>query len=140
MTVNIALLLATVAGVATNYTADAHYGNPLFCDTWDTELAYNENTNFVAIPVSWYESGDWSCFDDVIITFEDGTRLYSKALDAGPFGSNFVDIKGELVPIVVDIPSHEWSYKGISARASILNVSLVNRMLQQNTKIGYKWH
>ena len=136
MSIRIALLLATVAGMATTYTTEKHYGKPLYCDTWQTDLAYNENTNFVAIPVSWYESGDWQCGDLVVIEFENGDSLLSYALDAGPFGDKFVVKYGEFVPIIVDVPSHEWPYSGISTGASILNVSLANRMLT-DSKVDY---
>lgn len=135
MTVKAALLIAALSGVVTYYPADVYGGNPLYCDTWETELEYNESLSFVALPIG----ANWLCGDLVVIRFLDGTRIITRALDSGTFKDNCVlHDNGECVPILADLPEHLWPYdtKYLSARASILNVSLINRLLE-DAKIGY---
>lgn len=136
MSITLALLLASLSGVVTMYD-NSHAGNPLYCDTGCTNLTYRDDLSFVAIPVELYSQG-WLCGDDIIIFSDGGKRLYSKSYDAGPFGNNCVmQENGECLPILADIPEHLWPYNGISKAASILNVSLANRMIHKDCKVQY---
>jgi hypothetical protein len=116
------------------YQKDDYGDKVLYCDTIDTELYYTDDLAFVALP----QGTDWMCGDFVVIDFLDGTRIKALALDSGPFKDNCVmHDNGECVPIIVDIPTHLWPYDGaISARATMLNISLLNRMLT-DSQVGY---
>lgn len=137
MSIQAVLILATVAGVGTMYTAEQHQGNPLWCDRWDNDLSYRDDLSFVAIPPSYYENG-WQCGDLLIVDFGD-KKLVTYALDSGFLDNKYVMIDGKLVPIVVDVPEHLFPFDGTSHRATVKNISLANRMLL-DAKIGYLLH
>jgi len=120
--------LILMIGVATTYTSIEHAGNPLFCDTAETWLHYNKQTNFIAIPVGLYKRG-YQCGDLIKITFPDGNIIWARSYDAGPFGDFAVrQPDGTLLSIVVDIPEHIWPYEGTSHPATIINVDFLKRI------------
>lgn len=128
------VIMLTVSGMATNYQAPEHLGNPLYCDR-GCGLVYDESINFAAIPVSWY-SGDWDCGDTLIVDFG-SKRIETKALDAGAFERNCIQLENECIPIVIDLPDHNWTFDGISHRVKVLNLSLLNRIVPNNCKVDY---
>lgn len=130
------LALVTVLGMATTYTTDAHYDNPLFCDNGITDLTFDGKSNFVAIPSSWY-SGDYQCGDELWLFFTDGQTMKTYALDAGPLEDYSVFVNGRYIPIVVDVPDYLKPFNGLSSEVVMVNVSLLNRMLPQSESFGY---
>jgi hypothetical protein len=135
ITITKIIRLILLIGIATVYTVQDYGDKVLYCDDGNTELYYTDDYAFVALP----QGTDWMCGDFVVIDFLDGTRIKALALDSGPFKDNCVmHDNGECVPIIVDIPTHLWPYENaISARATMLNVSLLNRELGGMAMVGY---
>lgn len=95
--------------MATFYPSERFAGRPLYCDQFlGGGLVYDvETTPWVALDVTWYETGRAHCGDEVVLLFEDGTALRLQALDAGVFysGDYWVATWPE-EKIVADLPEH----------------------------------
>ena len=124
-------LFIILIGVATMYGGVEYEGNPLFCDTWDTELSFcvEAEEAWIAIPVELYDQG-WQCGDDVYVTFTDlGVTRKFKAYDAGYLSDyrteNYPDLS-----IVADVPEYYWPSDedvGTPTRVRVFNLSLYKR-------------
>lgn len=118
----------TLVGAITTYSAGTYAGQPLYCGG-----LYEESENFIALPVSLYESDQVQCGDVVRVTIN-GVSFWSLAMDAGPFGHLRVDQWN--ANIVADVPEHLWPGPGISASGSVFNLSAFNREMS-DCKMGH---
>lgn len=117
--INLLRLTLQLTGVATYYTDE--YTGPLYCDRGEGLTFSRETEPWVAVADWMYQTGLIKCHDLLLITFEDGTTLSAKALDAGPFSKYWVeDFKN--LPIIVDIPEHLWPFKTMSGIVKVLNL------------------
>lgn len=126
-------LLATillVTGAATAYGGPEHLGQPLYCDTRSTLIFGRVHTPFVAVDVSEYHSGRVQCGDWIRIRFANGHTLDAQALDAGYLYRYRVEQWN--APIVVDIPFEFKRFPGISAPATVINLSAVRRVYTES--------
>jgi hypothetical protein len=116
-------------GVMATAYAGPFVGQPLYCDRGDG-LIYDESTTpWVALDVSEYQSGRAQCGDQILVRFEDGSQLQALALDAGPLYPHYIAHTGR--PIAVDIPAHLFTQPGISAPATVINVSASQRAIEK---------
>lgn len=114
----------TLAGVITTY-AGKYVGQPLYCDR-GTGMIYAADLDFIALPVSEFESGRAECGDQVRVVVN-GQAFYARSLDAGPLENYHVEQFGDL-PIVADVPAHLWQFApDISGAGSVFNESAFNR-------------
>lgn len=127
-----------MGGMATIYTGYA--GAPLYCDGRISEpgslLFDTVDQPWVALDVSEYTSGRARCGDEILVRFPptqtsglpgkaETHTLRARALDAGPLYPFVIADTG--LPIVVDIPAHHAPFPGLSAPATIVNVSAIRR-------------
>jgi len=118
--VNAVLLI----GILTTY-AGSYVGEPLYCDN-GSGMIYAADLDFIALPVSEYESGRAVC-GDLVRVVVNGRSFYAQALDAGPLEKYRVEQFGDL-PIVGDVPEHLWEFApDISGVGSVFNESAFNR-------------
>ncbi|MFN2230464.1 MAG: hypothetical protein ACK2VA_11895 [Anaerolineae bacterium] len=125
-------------GMATTYTGYA--GAPLYCDgriSQPGSLLFDTVAEpWVALDVSEYTSGRARCGDEILVRFPPTQTsglpgkaeihtLRARALDAGPLYPFVIADTG--LPIVVDIPAHHAPFPGLSAPATIVNVSAIRR-------------
>jgi hypothetical protein len=125
-------------GMATIYTGYA--GAPLYCDgriSQPGSLLFDTVAEpWVALDVSEYTSGRARCGDEILVRFPptqtsdlpgkaENHTLRARALDAGPLYPFVIADTG--LPIVVDIPAHHAPFPGLSAPATIVNVSAIHR-------------
>ncbi len=100
---------AIYEGVATYYPASRFEGQPLYCDQFlGGGLTYSqENMPFIAMPLSWYQSGLVECGNTVTLVFEDGQARQYIALDSGMFYDKgyYVNTWPRL-PILADLPEY----------------------------------
>lgn len=92
-------------GVVTYYSIARFESQPLYCGG---DLTYaQENMPFIAMPLSWYQSGLVECGDTVTLVFEDRQAGQYTALDSGMFydGNYWVSTWPEL-PIIADLPEY----------------------------------
>ena len=114
-------------GVATVYE-EPYVGMPLYCDS-GIGLRYKENApSWVALDITWYESGQVRCGDTITI-WGDGWSYTGLALDAGRFHGKWIEDWPEL-PIVADLPKFRAPFEGLSARVRVVNVSAVKRAME----------
>ena len=107
------------SGIATMYHEP---GQPLYCDAGNG-LLYSPTTQpWIALPVTWYQTGQVTCGDHMRLTFPDGQTLIGRALDAGNLHLYHIAEKPKLA-IIADVPRHLWTQKGISAHVQLLNLT-----------------
>ena len=119
------LPLVTHCGVATQYTADEHAGNPLICDR-DGTLLYDESLpfNWVALPVDRL-----GCWHRVTVYPRGWEPFDAYALDSGDLGSR--TFRGGL-PVVVDVPSHIATWHSPVPEACVVDWSaLANECIKR---------
>lgn len=117
-----------LSGAATGY-APGFYGEPLYCDRGNGLIFGEVDTPFVALDVSEYHSGRAQCGDLIRLTFADGSHLEAQALDAGNLYRYRVD---ELrAYIIVDVPFQFAPFPGLSALATIRNLSAFRRLADE---------
>jgi len=114
------LPLVTHCGVATQYMAEEHAGQPLICDRGDG-LVYDENNPFawVALQLDTFE-----CWDRVTLYVDDWPDLDAFALDSGALDSR--TFRGGL-PVVADAPEHLAIWKNSVPEACVVNWSALAR-------------
>lgn len=113
-------MITLLTGVATMYAGVV--GAPLYCDTWDTDLAYAETTlPWVAIDVNLY--GGWASCGDEILLLGDGWSLLARAWDAGPLSRYYVADFGPSLRIIADVPKHLAPFPGLSSKVTMVNLS-----------------
>jgi hypothetical protein len=138
--------IPTMVGMATICTG--YTGAPLYCDgrisTPGTLLFHTACTEpgecvtepWVALDITEYTSGRAHCGDEILLRFPHGSTsvlpgeaethtLRARALDAGPlYPYSIADTR---LPIIVDLPAHYAPFQGLSAPATIVNVSAIRR-------------
>lgn len=114
------------AGVATIY---AEIGQPLYCDRGNGWVYAERTPPWVALPVTWYESGLARCGDTVTL-WGDGWSGRYLALDAGPLEGHYVEDWPDL-PIVADVPEFLAEFDGLSARVRVVNTSAIKRGMEE---------
>jgi hypothetical protein len=122
-------------GMATVYTG--YSAAPLYCDgriTPPGTLLFDAvHVPWVALDVSEYTSHRAHCGDEILLrltlTLPAGEKeihtLRARALDAGPLYPYLIADTG--LPIIVDIPAHYAPFPGLSAPATVVNVSAIRR-------------
>ena len=121
-------ILSTVlvlAGAATAYGGPAHAGKPLYCDRGNGLIFDQVTQPFVALDVGLYETGQVRCGDLIRVTFPSGEMLEAQALDAGYLDGYCVDDLHAW--IVVDVPLQFAPFEGLSALATVRNLSAFRR-------------
>jgi len=106
------------------------YEGVTFCGQYTDDLIENQ-IQWVALDVDLYLSDEVSCWDEIVVEFQDGSRLYAYALDAGPFRDYYIEQYGPDVPIIVDIPDHLWDRDGRSRLVSVIHLTGMKEELEE---------
>lgn len=112
-------LLQPTEGGITFYYGDLFEGSNLACPGYKYEP---ETGPWLAVPVSWYESGKVECGDWFLIEFGDGSNMLARALDAGPIDEYNVWDTG--LPFVADLPRY-WRDGRATATGRVFNLTKV---------------
>lgn len=119
------LLLPTTpvedVGGITFYYGDQFEGSNLKCPGYKYE---RETGPWLAVDISWYESGKVQCGDWFIIEFYDGSIMLARALDSGYLNSAEVWDTG--LPFVADLPAY-WRDGRETRTGRIINLSAMLR-------------
>ena len=113
--------------VAITTYAGVYVGQPLYCDTWDTDLTYSADTvKWVAMPDAFWDAGG-QCWDDVVLMI-DGKVYVRKALDRVQHGDWYVtQASGVLLPLGADWPAFDAPFEGLSTTGYVDNGSARER-------------
>jgi hypothetical protein len=119
----LATITATI-GIATWYSAPL--GSPLYCDTWDTVLAYDPLAEWIAVDVNEYRTGHVQCGDLLLLRTPYGTVM-ARAVDAGPLHRFHLTDHPDLA-IIADVPMHLKPFPGRSSLATWINITAMARL------------
>ena len=123
-----ALVISNTFGGAGTVYAGQYVGRPLFCSTAQIPLYYDTAAPpWVAFPLRQFQAGEVQCWDLVHVRPANGPSFMAYVLDAGPFGAHCVMDGDHCDPIVVDVPSHLATWKGLSTHVEVINLSAVAR-------------
>ncbi|NIP54897.1 MAG: hypothetical protein GWN61_17725 [candidate division Zixibacteria bacterium] len=107
----------TTEGGITFYYGEPFEGSPLKCPGY----RYEKKTGpWLAVDISWYESGKVQCGDWFLIEFYDGSRMFARALDSGYLNS--ADVWDTGLPFVADLPKY-WRDGRETRTGKITNIS-----------------
>ena len=100
---------------ALTWYAGPYVGQPLRCgDVYDT------SHEWIAIDIDALPG--WECGDLVRVAVGDDVRLW-RIRDSGPL-SRYGILDGDtMIPIVADIPYHQWEWDGLSVLGQVENVT-----------------
>jgi hypothetical protein len=107
--------MPSIIGVATVYML---IGGPLFCGG-----IYDINSKpWVALDINQYLNGSARCGDIILLQFPHRKYILARAMDAGPLRGFHVEQWGP-IPIIVDVPEHIKTFKGISSPVKMYNIT-----------------
>lgn len=108
-------------GGITFYGGEQFEGKPLKCPGYRYEP---ETGPWVAVPLSWYESGEVECGDWFLVEFADGGTMMARALDSGYLDAYKVWDSG--LSFVADLPTY-WRDDRETATGRVLNLTALLR-------------
>jgi len=112
-----------MVGGQTFYYGEPFEGSNLSC----SGFRYAEETGpWLAVPISWYESGKVECGDWFLIEFSDGSKMVARALDSGPIDEYNVWDTG--LPFMADLPRY-WRDGRETATGRMWNITEIMQWL-----------